>query len=158
MGVYLDTSFLIPLLLEHRNTRHAQEIFADLGGPLYISPSVIDETIYIGCRLILRYQYITTTSQMKEYILKNGYSFAKLFFAALLDLSLDLTNIPDCTDIVHILKNARTFHHLAGDAIILSTCQNHHIRTIATFDSDFLRATGITLVPDPAQGKKSSIN
>lgn len=36
MGIFLDTSFLIPLLIEHKNTSQAQEMFAEAERPLHI--------------------------------------------------------------------------------------------------------------------------
>ncbi len=54
MGIFLDTSFLIPLLIKHLNTIIAQEILSELEEPGVISPTVIDETIFVGCRLMAK--------------------------------------------------------------------------------------------------------
>jgi predicted nucleic acid-binding protein len=116
-------------------------------GPYLISPTVIDETIFVGCRILAQEIGYPTAQQMKCLIAASGYAFAEQFFGKVEDLFEQLTIASGCMCIRTILENSRRYPLLAGDAIIISTCQEQGIESIATFDADFSRVSSIRCIP-----------
>jgi predicted nucleic acid-binding protein len=138
MDIFLDTSFIIPLIIETGTTRKARNFYTSVPGTCAASMSVYEETFFVGLRLIAKDEFgITGTAGLKEHIRKNGYGFADEFIRNLNEVFSGLVIVPDSTNIRLIEETARTYSLLPNDALIVATCLEHTIPNIATFDRDF---------------------
>jgi uncharacterized protein len=148
MDLFLDTSFIIPLLIETDTTRRARDFYSSFPGTCAVSMSVYEEAFFVGLRLIAEDEFgITGTSKLKEQIRDQGYGFADEFIRNLNEFFSGLVIVPDSTNIPRIEEAARTFSLLPNDALIVATCREHAIPKIATFDRDFVK------VKDPVRVK-----
>lgn len=138
MDLFLDTSFIIPLIIETDTTRRARDFFSSFSGTCAVSMSVYEESFFVGLRIIAEDEFgITGTAKLKEHILNNGYGFADEFIRNLHDVFSGLVIVSDSTNLSAITEIARTHALLPNDALIVATCREHSIPKIATFDRDF---------------------
>jgi predicted nucleic acid-binding protein len=138
MDIFLDTSFIIPLIIETGTTRKARTFFTSAPGTCAASMSVYEETFFVGLRLIARDEFgITGTARLKEHIRDNGYGFADGFIRNLNEVFFGLVIVPDSSNVRRIEETARKYSLLPNDALIIATCIEHAIPKIATFDRDF---------------------
>ncbi len=138
MDIFLDTSFIIPLIIETSTTRKARDFFTSVPGTCVASMSVYEETFFVGLRLIARDEFgITGTVRLKEHIRDKGYGFADEFIHNLNEVFSGLVIVPDSANLKLIDDTARAYGLLPNDALIVSTCIEHSIPKIATFDRDF---------------------
>jgi uncharacterized protein len=148
MDLFLDTSFIIPLLLETDTTRKARDFFTSVPGTCAASMSVYEEAFFIGLRLIAEDEFgITGTAKLKEHIRDEGYGFADEFIRNLNYLFSGLVIVPDSSNLSLITEIARTHALLPNDALIVATCREQAILKIATFDRDFSK------IKDPVRVK-----
>jgi uncharacterized protein len=140
MDIFLDTSFIIPLIIETGTTQKARDFYASAPGSCAASMSVYEETFFVGLRLIARDEFgISGTAMLKEHIRDEGYGFADEFISHLNDLFSGLVIVPDSTNLKLIGEIACTHALLPNDALIVATCREHAIPKIASFDRDFAR-------------------
>ena len=138
MDLFLDTSFIIPLIIETDATKRARNFYSSYPGTCAGSMSVYEETFFIGLRLIAEDQYaITSTSQLKTHIRDEGYGFADEFINHLNEFFSTLVIVQDSSNLPRIEEIARTYSLLPNDALIVATCRDHAIPNLATFDRDF---------------------
>ena len=148
MDLFLDTSFIIPLIIETDTTRRARDFFSSFSGTCAVSMSVYEESFFIGLRIIAEDEFgITGTAKLKEHILNKGYGFADEFIRNLNDVFSGLVIVSDSSNLSAITEIARTYALLPNDALIVATCREHTIPKIATFDRDFSK------IKDPVRVK-----
>jgi predicted nucleic acid-binding protein len=148
MDLFLDTSFIVPLIIETDTTRKARDFYSSFPGTCAASMSVYEEAFFVGLRLIAEDEFgIAGTGKLKEHIRDKGYGFADEFIRHLNDLFSGLVIVPDSTNLPRIEEIARTYSLLPNDALIIATCREHSIPKIATFDRDFSK------IKDPVRVK-----
>jgi hypothetical protein len=148
MDLFLDTSFIIPLIIETDTTQKARDFFLSVPGTCAASMSVYEEAFFVGLRLIAEDEFsITGTAKLKEHIRDEGYGFADEFIRNLNEVFSGLVIVPDSSNLSAITEIARTHALLPNDALIVATCRDHAIPKIATFDRDFSK------IKDPARVK-----
>ena len=148
MDLFLDTSFIIPLIIETDTTRRARDFFSSFSGTCAVSMSVYEESFFVGLRIIAEDEFgITGTARLKEYILNKGYGFADEFIRNLNDVFSELVIVSDSSNLSAITEITRTYALLPNDALIVATCREHSIPKIATFDRDFSK------IKDPVRVK-----
>jgi predicted nucleic acid-binding protein len=140
MDLYLDTSFIIPLIIDTDTTEKARDFYTSFAGTTTASMSVYEESFFVGLRLIARNESdIRSTAQLKNYIRSEGYGFADEFLHNLNELFSGLVIVPDTANLRLIEDMARTYSLLPNDALIVATCRENGIPGLATFDKDFLK-------------------
>jgi predicted nucleic acid-binding protein len=138
MDIFLDTSFIIPLIIETDATGKARDFYSSLPDSCAASMSVYEEAFFVGLRLIAQDGFgISSTGQLREHIRNEGYGFADEFIRNLNEVFSGLTIVPDSANLNSIGEIARTYSLLPNDALIVATCREHAIKKIATFDKDF---------------------
>jgi len=140
MDLFLDTSFIVPLIIETDTTRKARAFYSSFNGTCAASMSVYEEAFFVGLRLIAEDEFgITGTSGLKEHIREKGYGFADEFISRLNEVFSGIVIVPDSTNLKQIEEIARVHALLPNDALIVATCREHGIPKIATFDRDFAK-------------------
>jgi len=140
MDLFLDTSFIIPLIIKTDTTRKARHFYSSFPGTCAASMSIYEEAFFVGLRLISEDEFgITGTIKLKEHIRNEGYWFADEFIRNLNEIFSGLVIVPDSMNLNHIEKIARTYALLPNDALIVATCREHSIPKIASFDRDFYK-------------------
>lgn len=148
MDLFLDTSFIIPLIIETDTTRRARDFFSSFSGTCAVSISVYEESFFVGLRIIAEDEFgITGTAKLKEHILNKGYGFADEFICNMNDVFSGLVIVSDSSNLSAITEIARNHALLPNDALIVATCREHSIPKIATFDRDFSK------IKDPVRVK-----
>jgi predicted nucleic acid-binding protein len=148
MDLFLDTSFIIPLIIETDTTRKARDLFTSGPGTCVASMSVYEEAFFVGLRLIAEDEFgIAGTAKLKEHIRDEGYGFADEFIRNLNEVFSGIAIVPDSSNLSAITEIARTHALLPNDALIVATCREHAIPKIATFDRDFSK------IKDPVRVK-----
>jgi hypothetical protein len=148
MDFFLDTSFIIPLIIKTDTTRRARIFYSSFPGTCAVSMSVYEEAFFVGLRLIAEDEFgITSTGKLKEHIRDDGYGFADEFISHLNEIFSGLVVVTDSSDLQLIEDIARTHALLPNDALIVATCREHAIPKIASFDRDF------SVVKDPVRIK-----
>jgi predicted nucleic acid-binding protein len=147
MVVFLDTAFVLSLILETDETDIAKRYFEETTDSLVISISVYEEAFYVGVRLLAEERLnVKGKYDLRDYIKKKGYDFAKDFLERLHKL-LELVELIDDTKNVNFVRNvAEEYGLLPNDALIAATCKHHGIRKIATFDPDFKRVDFLEVI------------
>jgi predicted nucleic acid-binding protein len=148
MDLFLDTSFIIPLIIETDTTRRARDFYSSFPGTCAVSMSVYEEVFFVGLRIIAEDEFgITGTAKLREHILTDGYEFADEFIRNLNEVFSGLVIVSDSSNLLRIEEVARTYALLPNDALIVATCREHAIPKIATFDRDFSK------IKDPVRVK-----
>jgi predicted nucleic acid-binding protein len=148
MDLFLDTSFIIPLIIETDTTKKARYFYSTAPGTCAASMSVYEEAFFVGLRIIAEDEFgITGTAKLKELILKEGYGFADEFIRNLNEVFSGLVIVSDSSNLSSITEIAKTHALLPNDALIVATCREHAILKIATFDRDFSK------IKDPVRVK-----
>jgi len=148
MDLFLDTSFIIPLIIETDTTRKARDFYSSVPGTCAVSMSVYEEAFFVGLRIIAEDEFgITGTAKLKEHIRNEGYGFADEFIRNLNEVFTGLVIVSDSSNLSSITEIARIHALLPNDALIVATCREHAISKIATFDRDFSK------IKDPVRVK-----
>jgi hypothetical protein len=138
MDLFLDTSFIIPLIIETDTTQKARDFYSSFPGTCAVSMSVYEEAFFVGLRLIAEDEFgITGTAKLKQHIRDEGYGFADEFIRNLNELFTGLIIVSDSSNLNRIEEVARMHALLPNDALIVATCREHAIPKIASFDRDF---------------------
>ena len=148
MDLFLDTSFIIPLIIETDTTKKARLFYSTAPGTCAASMSVYEEAFFVGLRIIAEDEFgITGTAKLKEHIIREGYGFADEFIRNLNEVFSGLVIVSDSSNLSSVTEIARTHALLPNDALIVATCREHAIPKIATFDRDFSK------IKDPVRVK-----
>jgi len=128
MRVFLDTNFLINLIVETEFSEIAKKLLeriVDLD--LVTSVNVIEETIYVLRRILRR---------------DNKYLIG-LIKTVVDGLELEII---DCISVDVFFDVLSNYDLLPNDALIAATCKHHGIKKIATFDEDFKRVDFLEVI------------
>jgi hypothetical protein len=148
MDLFLDTSFILPLIIETDTTKRARDFYSSFSGTCAASMSVYEEAFFVGIRLIAEDQFgITSTARLKEHIRSEGYGFADEYIRHLNEFFSGIVIVQDSSNLPRIEEIARTYALLPNDALIVATCREHAISGLATFDRDFSK------IKDPVRVK-----
>ncbi len=146
MGIFLDTSFLVSLIIKTDKTDKAREFF-HIADNLITSLAVYEETFYVGLRLLADKRLnIKSPFSLREHIRKNGYNFASDFIASLDEVLSKIQFVSDTNDLSVIKDIAIRYRLLPNDALIAATCKHYGIKKIATFDEDFKRVDFLEVI------------
>lgn len=147
MDAFIDTSIIIPAIIECQDSDLVRNFIQTTEYRLIISPLIYHEAMYAGTKILLRERFgVESITSLRKHIRKNGYGNVSDFIDRLNILVKDFSFCSDSTNIWMISQIAERFHLLSGDAIIVTTCLEHNISTLVTFDSDFQGIEGITLL------------
>lgn len=147
MELFLDTSFIIPLLIDSEKTDVSREFFDLSIDTSIITTAVFEETFFVGLKLVA--SDVLGRSEpfrLRDYIKSNGYEFADLFLRNLNELCENLEIRDDIKDIQFIEQIARKYRLMPNDALIAAFCLKNGITSIVTYDSDFLRIPEIKVI------------
>ncbi|MDO8872452.1 MAG: hypothetical protein Q7V05_06955 [Methanoregula sp.] len=65
MDLFLNTSFIIPLIIGTDTTRRARDFFSSFSGTSAVSMSVYEESFFVGLRIIAEDEFgITGTAKL----------------------------------------------------------------------------------------------
>ncbi|MCS7130854.1 MAG: PIN domain-containing protein [Archaeoglobaceae archaeon] len=121
MSLFLDSSFLISLIVETQFTEKAKKLLeTHIDEDFYTSITVIEETLYVLRRLL--------KETKRENISRIKLVLDELDVSVLEELSM--------SDFLDVYSN---YDLLPNDALIAATCKHYGIKKIATFDEDFKR-------------------
>ncbi len=128
MKTFIDTNFLVSLLVESEHTERAKRVFEKIAdNDLITSVNVIEETLYI-LRRIFRDENEALVNILRNFI--DG---------------LELEVI-DCLPLNGFFEVFKEYNLLPNDALIAATCKHYGIKKIATFDEDFERVDFLEVV------------
>ncbi|WP_457590311.1 PIN domain-containing protein [Geoglobus sp.] len=128
MKVFLDTNFLVNLIVETDFTDKARKILKEIADfDLFCSVNVIEETVYILRRLLKR---------------DNRY-IARILRDVMDNLEVEIL---ECTSAGLFFEVLEKYDLLPNDALIAATCKHYGIKKIATFDEDFKRVDFLEIV------------
>ena len=147
MELFLDTSFLIPLLIDSEKTDESLEFFDLSIDTSIITTAVFEELFFVGLKLVASDEtWKIRSNQIERYIKSNGYEFADLFLHNLNELCENLEIHDDIKDIQYIEQIARKYRLMPNDALIAAFCLRNGITSIVTYDSDFFRIPEIKVI------------
>ncbi|NQE04412.1 tRNA(fMet)-specific endonuclease VapC [ANME-1 cluster archaeon GoMg1] len=147
MVIFLDTAFVLSLILVTDETEIARKYFKESTDSFVISISVYEEAFYVGVKLLAEERLnIKGKYDLRDYIKKKGYEFAKDFLERLHKLFELVTLIDDTKNAISVRNVAEKYGLLPNDAVIAATCKHHGINKIATFDSDFKRVDFLEII------------
>ena len=128
MKTFIDTNFLVSLLVESEHTERAKRVFEKIAdNDLITSVNVIEETLYI-LRRIFRDENEALVNILRNFI--DG---------------LELEVI-DCLPLNGFFEVFEEYNLLPNDALIAATCKHYGIKKIATFDEDFERVDFLEVI------------
>ena len=143
MVIIVDSSILVSYLIMGQETIRARQLLKKCPD-LAVTPSILEETTYIGLSLIYNNK---KGKDLKQEIIRGLSSNAKKFIGdfdrilALLDISIveSPKQLRSMTDIIE--QNGL----LPADAMISATCLTYKM-DLATFDKDFHRVPNLTII------------
>ncbi len=147
MDVLLDTSFLIPILIKTDKTGRAREFFINSDFDLGISVAVMEETMFVGLKLLAAERLgLYGTEKIRGHIKEKGYDFASDFLQNLREIMDQIEVVEDVGDFGLVTDVATEYGLMPNDALIAATCKHYGIRKIATFDEDFKRVDFLEVI------------
>ncbi len=127
MKIFLDTNFIVNLILKTEFTEKAKAIIeAYTEEELITSITVVEETLFV-LKMITR---------------KSNKEVAEKVLDFLYGLDVDVLETLPLRDFLHVFQTYNLLH----DALIAATCKHYGIRKIATFDEDFKRVEFLEVV------------
>lgn len=140
MDIFLDTSFIISLLIETEKTEDTRKFFNEASDSFVASVSVYEETFFVGIKMIAEDKLnIGSSYSLRDYIKKSGYDFADTFLNYMHELFESIEIVHDTKDLQLIDNVAKSCRLMPNDAVIAATCKFYGIKKLATFDTDFNR-------------------
>ncbi|ABD42407.1 nucleic acid-binding protein, containing PIN domain [Methanospirillum hungatei JF-1] len=148
MDIFIDTSVIIPFLIESPATMEVRGFFENFHGSFHTCSMVYQETLFIGMRLIaVERLKIRSYIDLKEYIIKNGHSFADDFYEKVSLLFGNMTIHRDSADTDHIMQLMVDYGLFPADAVIAATSIEQKITLFASRDKDYSRICYLKLFP-----------
>lgn len=144
--VFLDTNFLVATQVEKheffQKTKELRRIFIENEYTLYISPLILDEFWYVliglwKASLATRGASSATLYKQLKRATQNVLNFRNLI---LLDLNLNKAEIIKTIEIMDAYKLR------PRDSIIVMLMKKSKIKQIASFDKDFEKVKGLTVI------------
>ncbi len=128
MKIFLDTNFIINLIIYTEHTEKTRKILSNvLDSSFYTSINVVEEVMYITKKLTKMSN--KETSKYVKNVIDN------------LEINV-ITDLP-LSEFIEIFEN---YNLLPNDALIAATCRYYGIKKIATFDEDFKRVDFLEVV------------
>ena len=147
MDVFLDTSFIVSLIIKTDKTEKARRFFTETNLNFVASVAVYEESLYTGLRIVAERRLdIKNVYKLRNFVRKNGYEFAADFISALHETFDEIKVLRDVGDIGFIRSVTEEYRLLPNDALIAATCKHYGIRKIATFDDDFGRVDFLEVI------------
>ena len=147
MDAFVDTSIIIPAIIECPDTSLVHQFIQTTQYRLVISPLIYDEALFAGTKILLRERFdITSLAAVRKYVTNKGYEGISDFIERLNILVSEFSICPDSTRLQMISQIADQYHLLSGDALIIATCIDNNISVLASFDSDFKKVEGFTFL------------
>lgn len=147
--VYLDTSFILSILLETEKSDLAEQILeAHRDSHLMISGIAINESLYVAAYEYYKQRGIAKGRySLRRLISEQGYprEVIDAIDSFLKDLNVEI--VSDYFDYDEYLQVIQEFKLLPNDAQIALTCKHHGIDIILTFDEDFKRVPWLRVIP-----------
>ncbi len=147
--IYIDTSFILAILLETEKSDLAQQVLETYGKYKFvISGIAVNEALYVATyEYYMQRGVIKGRHSLRKLIAKQGYprEVIDILDSLLKDLNVEIIN--DFFDYTEYLKILQEYKLLPNDAQIALTCMNRGIKTILTFDDDFKRVPWLTVTP-----------
>ena len=126
MDIFLDTSFIISLLMETEKTEDVRKFFKETSDSLITSISVYEETFFVGIRMIAEDRLnIGSSNSLRDYIKKSGYDFADDFFKYMHEVFNIVEVVYDTND-MKLIENVAINCRLMP-AVIAATCKFYEI-------------------------------
>jgi len=147
--VYIDTSFILSILLETEKSGLAEQILEANRDSRFITSGIaVNEALYVAM-----YEYYKQRGMIKgkyglrKLIVKQGYPMEVIdvLNSFLKDLNIEI--VGDYFEHDEYFQIIKEFKLLPNDAQIALTCQHHGIDTILTFDEDFKRLPWLKVIP-----------
>lgn len=146
MDIFVDTSVIVPFLIETPATSAVRDFFNANQGTFHICSMVCQETLFIGLRLIAAERLnIHSYFDLRSYIIDNGYSFAEDFYHKTSELFYQMVIHPDSADYCRIMELMKDFCLFPADAVIAATCMEYNITAFASRDKDYSRITSLKM-------------
>ncbi len=146
---YIDTSFILSILLETENSSLAEQVLEAQHSPrLVISGIAFNETVYVATYEYYKQRGIAKGKySLRKIIVRQGYprEVIDALNSFLKDLEVEI--IGDYFNYNEYLQILNDFKLLPNDAQIALTCRHYGINTILTFDEDFKRVPWLKTVP-----------
>jgi hypothetical protein len=128
MTIFLDTNFLISLIVDTEFTERAKQIVKKyIDEDLVVSVTVVEETLFILKKL---------TRRSNEEIVRE---VEKVFNG----LEIYVLEHQPYAEFLNVFRRHKL---LPNDALIAATCKHHGIKKIATFDEDFRRVDFLEVI------------
>ena len=150
MDIFIDSSVVIPILIQTPASSTARKFYHECQGDLHTCTMVIQESLFIGIRILAaEILHINDLQTLRTYILAHGYSFAEKHYENTTELFEQMRVHKDSANIGSILGIIKDARVLPADAVIAATCREQDIHTIATRDKDFSRTSFLSIMnPD----------
>ncbi|ASJ02797.1 nucleotide-binding protein [Thermococcus profundus] len=141
--LFIDTSVLVEYLVDGEKAGVAEEIL--LGSWVFLtSPTVYREALGALALIVGREKLgIKGKHSLRKFVAKKGWEpFSKVVASlnGLLD-ELGIVIVGDSFRRDELYETMKKYNLMPSDAQIVLTCQNHNVKNIATFDSDFKRVS-----------------
>ncbi len=147
MDAFVDTSVIIPAILESSDSDLVQNFIHSTQYRLVISPLIYHEALFARTKILLRERFgLESIAAVRNYIRKNGYLDISDYLECLNLLVRDFFVCMDSTNAFLISDIACRYRLLSGDAMIIATCMEHNINHLASFDTDFRTIEGFHLI------------
>jgi len=147
MDTFIDTSIIVPAIIETPDSEAIRGFIETSLNRLVVSPIIYQEALHVGTKILLRERCgIESVAAVRKFIRKNGYDCIFDFIERLNILFMGFTIYADSTNTLLISQIAAKYHLLSGDALIIATCVENNIQSLASFDSDFKNIDGISLL------------
>ncbi len=139
--LFIDASVIVEYLVDGAKADVAEEI---LSGPwaFLTSPTVYREALGALALIVGREKFgIKGKYSLRKFIVKNGWEPFSEVVEALNSLfgEIGVIIVEDSFRMEELYGVMRRYRLMPSDAQIVLACQNHNVKNIATFDSDFKR-------------------
>ena len=145
MDTFIDTSIIVPAIIETPDSEAIRGFIETSLNRLVVSPIIYQEALHVGTKILLRERCGTDPSLPSA----NSLPRIRLYFyfiERLIILFMGFAIYADSTNTLLISQIAAKYHLLSGDALIIATCVENNIQSLASFDSDFKNIDGISLL------------
>ncbi len=144
MRVFVDTSVILAFLAGQDN--RALDIIRgverrEITG--YISPLVIDETIYGYLRLATGH----SARRIRKLLAKRDERLMGMIKDEVQPVLKQFTTLPLAAEPGEVTGLIEEYGLMPADALIALTCRQHEISVIATLDEDFKRVPWLKVIP-----------
>jgi len=129
MKIYIDTNFLISLIIETEFSEKAKRITEEIlvKEDLFTGINVVEESLFVLFKL--------TKKPLK--------TLTKYLTNLIKGLEIEVINLLPYEEFIEVCNN---YELLPNDTLIAATCKFYNINKIATFDEDFKKVDFLEIV------------